>query len=162
MLTHFGGIIKRVNEQIIEGDSVPYVVHFMPCLHLRCVARLTEMGYRFGGYPFRPTRGCGLPVATSAKQKHRPRREPRPWWLCAPPFRSACSSGPQGRPLRSAEAEGCIAVKVSHQNSSRRCEFRSYHAKSDQPCSHQELFVFGFALLRAYRFGFLCELVEGK
>jgi len=38
MLTHFGGIIKRVNEQIIEGDSAPNVVHFMPCPRLRRVA----------------------------------------------------------------------------------------------------------------------------
>ena len=31
MLTHIGGLIKRVNEQIILGDFSPFVVHFMTC-----------------------------------------------------------------------------------------------------------------------------------
>jgi hypothetical protein len=38
MLTHFGGIIKRVNEQIIQGGFAPEVVHFMLCPQTRRVA----------------------------------------------------------------------------------------------------------------------------
>jgi len=37
------------------------------CAVSRCVARSTEMGYRFGGYPFRPTRrGVGRFVRARA------------------------------------------------------------------------------------------------
>ena len=55
-----------------------------------------------------------------------------------------------------------VSLKVSHQNFPCRFEFFPDKAQSNQPCSHQKLFVFGSAFLGACRSDLFCHFGKGK
>ena len=110
------------------------------CAVSRCVARLTEVGYRIGGYPFRPTRGDVGAV-------------------CAPvPF--PLFLRPEGQALRSAESEGCVSRQVFGKGLSCCCELVANEAHSHQPGSHCENLVFFLLFLGACASEVLCHLAH--
>ena len=52
------------------------------CAVSRCVARLTEVGYRIGGYPFRPTRGDVAAVCAAVPFRFESAPQGRPFKVC--------------------------------------------------------------------------------